>query len=168
MKRWIPAIAFLICLSFFFIFFERERGYDIGFKISENSFMDDVKIIQNREGTTKLTLSAEKAIFVTDNDIKLDKLTMTFPERDLTLTAKGGIYNLKKRDLKIDGDINAYTKDYQIIADTILWDSSKNGIISDKKIKIVGKKFIAEGDSLEATADNATLRRNVKAVFYGK
>jgi LPS export ABC transporter protein LptC len=168
MKRWLPIGASLVILALFLIFLNQEKDYDIKSAISENAFMDNVSIIQRKEGAIKLALSAEKAIFVTNHDIELNKLSMEFPEKGLILNANSGIYNIETKNLKIDGTINARTKDYQVIADTILWDSTKNEIVSNKKIKIIGKKFFAEGDSLEATADRATLKRNVKAIFHGK
>jgi lipopolysaccharide export system protein LptC len=130
--------------------------------------MDGVSITQRKEGVVKWILNAEKAMFLTDNDVKLDKLKIIFPEKELTLTSNGGMYDIEKRNLKIDGNINASTKDYEIVATTLFWDSSKNEILSDEKVKIRGKKFFAEGDTLTATADKATLNKNVKAVFYGK
>jgi lipopolysaccharide assembly outer membrane protein LptD (OstA) len=168
MKRWLPIGTSLVIFTLLLIFFNQEKDYDMTLRIGENSFIDNVNIVQKKDGVVKLALIAEKAIFINDYDVELNKLSIEFPEKGLTLTANNGIYNIEKRNLKISGNISAYTKDYQIIADTVLWDSAKNEIVSDKKIKIIGKKFFAEGDSIEATADKATLRNNVKAIFYGK
>jgi lipopolysaccharide assembly outer membrane protein LptD (OstA) len=130
--------------------------------------MDEVSITHKKAGLVKWILNSEKAVFLTNNDVKLDNLKIIFPEKDLTLTSNGGMYDIENRNLKIDGNINAFTKDYEIVANTLFWDSSKNEILSDERVQIVGKKFFAEGDNLTATPDKATLNKNVKAVFYGK
>ncbi len=107
--------------------------------------MDEVSITQKKAGLVKWILSSEKAVFLTNNDIKLDKLKIIFPEKELTLTSNGGMYDIENRNLKIDGNINAFTKDYEIVASTLFWDSSKNEILSDEKVQIVGKKFLQKG-----------------------
>lgn len=167
MKKGFIIAIFIFALGLI-LYADYEKEYDVKIRISESSFMDNVSITQRKNGITKLFLNAEKAVFTSENEVQLNGLKMTFPEKGLTLFSNWGLYNLKTKDLKIDGDIKAYTRDFEIFADNLLWDSSRNEIISDKRIRIVGKNFSAEGDSLEAMSEKATLRENVRAIFYGK
>lgn len=150
------------------VYLNQEKEARFKLSVSDNSYMDDVSITQKKDGKVKLALNAKKAVFITNNDVMLADVKIVLPEKSLTLTSKEGMYDIESRNLKIDGNINASTKDYDIVADAIIWDSSRNEIFSDKKVRIIGKKFFAEGDNLTATSDKAILNKNVKAVFYGK
>lgn len=168
MKKLLFIVASLFLLTVLIVYLNQEKDAKVKLRLSDNSYMEGVSITQRKEGRVKWILNAEKAVFLTANDVELDKLKIVFPEKELTLTSSSGMYDIEKRNLKIDGNINASTKDYDIVANTLFWDSSKNEIFSDKKVQIMGKKFFAEGDTLTATADKATLNKNVRAVFYGK
>ncbi len=150
------------------VYLNQEKEARFKLSVSDNSYMDDVSITQKKDGKVKLALNAKKAVFITNNDVMLADVKIVLPEKSLTLTSKEGMYDIESRNLKMDGNINASTKDYDIVADAIIWDSSRNEIFSDKKVRIIGKKFFAEGDNLTATSDKAILNKNVKAVFYGK
>lgn len=150
------------------VYLNQEKEANLKLNVSDNSYMDDVSITQKKDGKVKLALNAKKAVFITNNDVMLADVKIVLPEKSLTLTSKEGMYDIESRNLKMDGNINASTKDYDIVADAIIWDSSRNEIFSDKKVRIIGKKFFAEGDNLTATSDKAILNKNVKAVFYGK
>jgi hypothetical protein len=148
------------------LFSEREGDFKPKVNLSDNSYMDGVGIVQRKQGVVKWTLGSKKAIFLNENDVKLVGLTITFPEKGLTLNSDGGMYDIEKRNLKIDGHISAATKDYDIVTPTLFWDASKNELTSDQKVHIIGKRFYVEGDDLNATNDKATLNKNVKAIFY--
>lgn len=168
MKKLLFVCASFFLLAVLIVYLNQEKDAKIKLGPGDSSYMDEVSITQKKAGLVKWRLNAEKAVFLTSNYVKLDNLKIIFPEKELTLTSNSGMYDIENRNLKIDGNINAFTKDYEIVASTLFWDSSKNEILSDEKVKIVGKKFFAEGDNLTATTDKATLNKNVKAVFYGK
>lgn len=168
MKKLLFVCASLFLLTVLIVYLNQEKDTKIKLHLGDNSYMDEVSITQKKAGLVKWILNAKKAVFLTNNDIRLDNLKIIFPEKDLTLTSNGGMYDIENRNLKINGNINAFTKDYEIVASTLFWDSSKNEILSDEKVQIVGKRFFAEGDAMTATTDKAILNKNVKAVFYGK
>jgi LPS export ABC transporter protein LptC len=165
-------ILFLSVAVFLFtilaVYLNQDKDAVTKLRLGDNSYMDDVRITQKKEGVIKWILGAKKAVFVTSNDVKLADLKITFPEKELVLTSNEGMYDMESRNLKIEGNIKASTKDYDIVATTLFWDSTKNEVFSDEKVYIVGKKFFVEGDNLTATADKARLDKNVKAVFYEK
>ncbi len=160
-------LVVFICFSIVIILFSnREGSFNTKVNLSENSFMDDVHIIQRKEGVVKWTLGSKKAIFLNENDVKLNGLKITFPEKGLTLNSEGGMYDIEKRNLKIEGRIKASTKDYDILTDKLFWDASKNELSTDQRVRIIGKRFYVEGDDLVSTNDVAKLNKNVKAIFY--
>jgi len=165
------SLLFLATAALFGViaFFLNQEG-DVRAKLvlAEQSYMEDVSIVQRREGVVKWMLSAKKAVFLPDDDVKLADLQIRFPEKDLVLRSSNGVYNTESRNLKIDGEIKATTKSYDIRAKTLFWDAKKNEIVSDQPIQIVGQGFTVDGDDLVATTDKAKLQNNVRAVFNGK
>ncbi|GER93912.1 LPS export ABC transporter periplasmic protein LptC [hot springs metagenome] len=168
MKKILFVFASLFLLTVLIMYVDQEKDTKVKLRVEDNSYMDKVSITQKKAGLVKWILNAEKAVFLTSSDVKLDNLKIIFPEKELTLTSSSGMYDIESKNLKIDGNINAFTKDYEIVASTLFWDSSKNEILSDEKVQILGKRFFAQGDAMTATTDKATLNKNVKAIFYGK
>ncbi len=166
MKRIIFLLVFICFFAVVALFYDKEGDFKPKVNLSGNSYMDGVSIVQRKEGVVKWTLASKKAIFLNENDVKLLGLTITFPEKGLTLNSDGGMYDIGKRNLQIDGHICASTKDYDIVTPTLFLDASKNELTSDQRVKITGKRFCIEGDDLNATNDKATLNKNVKATFY--
>lgn len=157
-------------LTLIIVYFLQDGDYKPKFQLSDNSYMENVQIIQKRAGETRIIVKAEKAIFETETDVKMVALNLYFPEKELTLTAKNGQFNTTTKDVVIEGDIRAVTKGVDIETNKLFWDGKKSELISEDKVVIVGKSrgFYMEGDSLSAHGDKATLRNNVKAIFKGK
>lgn len=134
-------------------------------RFSGTSFMEGVRIAHMTGGALRWELRADRAVFVDKEDVKLEGVKIRFPERDLSLTSSEGLYKVDSRNLTIQGDIRASTADYDIAAESLSWDASKNELVSDKKVTIKARTFTVEGDTLKANADGAELKSNVKAVF---
>lgn len=165
-------LLFLLA-TFFFLGvtgFYLSQDFSMKPKISlgDQSYMDEISITQKKDGAVKWALNAKRAEFLNNSDVKLAGLKISFPEKGLVLTSEGGLYNIEDKNLEISGHINASTKDYEIVAARLYWDATKNELLSDDKVKIVGRKFALEGEGLVATKDKAKLNSNVKAVFGGK
>ncbi len=127
--------------------------------------MDDITIIHRKEGIIKWMVDAKKAVFANANEVTLQGLKITFPEKKLVLNSDSGVYNPTTQGIKIEGNIKAETNNYAINALNLSWDPVKNELSSDRKIQIVGKEFVIEGDELSASADKAKLNSNIKAIF---
>ncbi|MFO0752633.1 MAG: LPS export ABC transporter periplasmic protein LptC [Thermodesulfovibrionales bacterium] len=168
MKKALFLLALLLFVGVLAIYSYKEGDMKAKVRLGESSFMDDIRITQKKEGAVKWIVQSKKAVFVTDNEVKLTSVQIRFPEKDLSLTSERGAYDIGRRNLTIEGNIRASTKDYDIIASTLFWDSSKDEILSDREVRIVGKRFFVEGGALVATADSARLHNKVKAVFNGK
>lgn len=168
------------------VYLNQGRFFKPDLQVGMDSYMNDISFLQKRDGEIKWQLKAKSAVFLDshsptadsrqqhlgtrlgDNDVKLFDLKMTFPEKNLVLTSDHGIYDIESRNLMIKGNIKASAPDYDILAATLFWDSSKEEIFSKERVRIVGRNFIIEGDGLTATTDKARLNHNVKAVFHGK
>ena len=168
MKKVLFLLSGVGLLAILTLFFFQDSDIKGRVHIGENSYMEDVSISQKKGGVTSFTVSAQKAVFLTATEVKLTALKVFFPEKSLTLTSDSGSYNTESKDIRIEGNIKASTKDYDIITTRLHWDPAKNVLLSDDRVRIVGKKFYLEGDGLTATTDAATLHKNVKAVFDGK
>ncbi len=167
MKRLVFIVVSLVLFVVVALYVNQDRDMKLKIRLADQSYMDDVRITQKKDGAVAWALAAKQAVFADANDVRLSDITIEFPQKELTLTADGGRFNIEKRDLRIDGNIRASTDDYNISAESLLWDSSKNELVSDKRVSITGKKFHIEGDTLRATKEKATLENNVKAVFEG-
>jgi len=168
MKRLVYLFAVVFLFSALTAYLIQDNDTNTKLLLDDNSYMDDVSIIQKKKGSAQWMVNAKKAVFLNNTDVMLSDLKIIFPEKGLTLTSDKGLYDIESRDLEIEDNVNAFTKDYEIAAAKLRWDSSRNEIISDERIQIKGKKFFMEGDSFKSSADKAMLNKNVKAVFYGK
>ncbi|MBA4349322.1 MAG: hypothetical protein C0415_04965 [Thermodesulfovibrio sp.] len=169
MRKKVLFLFSSICLLAVLVFYlNQEKDIKPKLRLEGGSYMDNASITQRKDGMVKLIVNAQRAFFINEKDVKLTNMEIVFPEKELTLKSDGGMYDMSSRNLDIMGNIKASTKDYDIIATKLFWDSSKNEIFSDTRVEIVGRKFFAEGDNLTATGDKAILNKNVKAIFYGK
>jgi len=168
MKKVLLLFSAVGLLAIVTLFFFQDSDLKGRFRLGDNSYMEDVSIVQKKGGATSFVVNAQKAIFVNASDVQLTALNMFFPEKAMTVTADSGSYNTETKDLKIEGNIKAKTKDYDIVTKKLHWDAVKGLLVTDDKVTILGSRFYVEGDDLTATNDSATLHKNVKAVFNGK
>jgi len=168
MKKILFIFPFLFLLAIIAVYLNQEKFLGPSLELGMDSYMNDVSILQKRDGEVKWELKAKKAIFLNDNDVNLSDLKITFPENDFVLTSERGMYNIENRNLTMEGNIKASTNDYVILAATLFWDSSNEEIFSEERVRVVGRNFVVYGDGLTATTDMARLNNNVKAVFYEK
>lgn len=168
MKSIVLLSAAVFLFAVITVYLIQDKDTNTTLRFDNNSYMDDVSIIQKKKGTLQWIANAKKAVFLNNTDVMLSNLKIILPEKELILTSDKGLYDIESRDLKIEDNINAFTKDYEIVATKLHWDSSRGEIVSDERIQIKGKRFFIEGDALKSSADKAILNGNVKAVFYEK
>lgn len=168
MRKVLFLLAAFLLFAVSVVFFNQNTNMQVKITPDDKSFMDNVRIAHRKSGVFKWSLNAQKAVFVTGSNISLEGVEMYSPEKGLKLVSDTGFYDMDNKNFKIAGNIKAAGKNYDIIASALVWDSAKNELVSDDKVKIIGKKFYVEGDMLEARDDKAKLNRNVRAVFNGK
>lgn len=158
------SIFFLLTVLFFST--EKEAEKDI--LLAKNSFIDGLKVINKKDGNKVWTLSAERADIIESEDkAMLTNVSMTIEDKGMTIQAPDGVYDLAQRDLLLNGQITAITKDYTITADSVKWSQSREEIITKGNVRIEGKKFKVEGSGLEADSEQKMrILKDVKATFY--
>lgn len=158
--------------SIFFLlvvfFFSTKRAAEKDILLAQNSFIDGLEIINKKDGNKVWTLSAERAdIMESEDKALLSNISMTIEDKGMTIQAPDGVYDLAQKDLSLNGQIIAITKDYTITADSVEWNQSREEIIAKGNVKIEGKKFNVEGSGLEAdSGQKMRILKNVKATFY--
>jgi len=167
MKKVLFTIAACILFAIIALYVNHDRDIRVRLVLADQSYMEDVKMVQRRDGVPKWTLNAKRAVFVTEQNIEMSDLAITFPEKKMVLNSEKGMYNTDSKDLLIEGNIKASTGTYDIITTTLLWNGTRNELTSNQKVQIVGKRFVVEGEDLVATTDKARLQKNIRAVFYG-
>ncbi|MCX7913389.1 MAG: hypothetical protein N2511_02250 [Thermodesulfovibrionales bacterium] len=159
------AISFLLVIIIVVIYSLQNQETKVTLIFDSTPQLEDLIVKHQREGMVKWLVTAKKAILTDSNNLLLEDLEISFPERDFILFSKGGIYNLVDQSLKIEGQIRALTKNYVIDAVSLSWDPKAGLLSSDKKIVIEGKDFSIEGDEFSASSSKAFLKNNVKAIF---
>ena len=169
MKKLLFIFAGFGLMAVLTFYYFQDSDFKPKFRLSDNSYMENVVITQKKAGETRLVVNAEKAIFESETDVKLLALNVYFPEKGLTLTSESGRYNTVNRDIVIEGDIKANTKGYDIVTNKLYWDGKKAELLSNDKVVIVGKNrnIYIEGDKMTAHDGKAVLHKNVKAIFKG-
>ncbi len=165
-KKLLFAGSIFFLLAVFFFGTRRETEKDI--LLAQNSFIDGLKIINKKDGNKVWTLSAERAdIMESEDKAMLTNVSMTIEVKGMTIQAPDGVYDFAQRDLSLNGQITAITKDYTITADSVKWNQSKEEIITKGNVRIEGKKFNVEGSGLEAdSGQKMRILKDVKATFY--
>jgi LPS export ABC transporter protein LptC len=170
MKKVLFVLAGMGLLMLIAVYYFQDSDFKPKYRLSDNSYMENVNIIQRKAGETRIVVDAEKAIFETETEVKLVALKLYFPEKELHLTSESGHYNASTKDVVIEGNIKANTKGYDIATNKLYWNAEKGELFSENRVTITGKNrgFYMEGDKLSSHGDKATLRKNVKAIFRGK
>jgi LPS export ABC transporter protein LptC len=132
------------------------------------TFMEDVVVTNKREGVSQWAVSTRKAWLSEDGkSARMDSVTVVIPDREMTIVADSGIYNMETMDLTLSGNINAATDDYTIKADSAELSGDRDEISSDGMVVVEGKGFRVEGTGLRAGSENgARLLGDVRAEFH--
>ncbi|HBR21401.1 MAG TPA: LPS export ABC transporter periplasmic protein LptC [Nitrospiraceae bacterium] len=168
MKNKILLILSLLLLSFVFLFFGNNKGLEKDLLVKGGSFIEGLKIIHKKNGTSMWALNASRADIMEGSDrVKLNDVVLTVENKDMTIYSPEGFYNMESRDLTLNGKIKAVSKEYTIITESVEWNQSKGEIKTKEDVKIESKKFNVEGSGMEADSEEKVrILKNVKATFY--
>ncbi len=168
MKKVLVIALSVLLFSVLFLMLRtgREKAGDL--QIKGSSFIEDIRILQKKNGMTVWTLTANKADFVEGEDkAKMSDITMVIQKKNVVLHADRGIYNLSERSFATDSIVNAESKDFRIKADSIDYDVASGKIRTDGKIEVEGKGFRVEGKGMDAeTGQKVRVLNDVKATFH--
>jgi lipopolysaccharide assembly outer membrane protein LptD (OstA) len=167
MKKVLLGVLSIVLFGSIILMLRSGREFSSDLQIKGGSFIEDVKILQKKDGTTVWTINAKTAMFSEEGDsAELNDIHMLLQKNGVELHADKGIYNLSERSFTTDSIVQAHAKDYKITADAVDYDVSSGRIRTDGKIKIEGKGFKVEGKGMKSdTGQRVTILHDVTATF---
>ncbi len=169
MKKFVMIGLSVLLFSSLFLMLRTGKENIGDFQIKKrNSFIEDIKILQKKNGVTVWTLTASKADFTGSEDkAELSNINMVIQENGVVLQADKGVYNLSDRSFTTDSIVKAESKNYKIKADSIDYEVTSGKIETDGRIKVEGKGFRVEGKGMKADAEQKVrILNDVKATFH--
>jgi len=169
MKRSL-LVAFSVALFFLFFFMVKdEREMKLQVRQAGDSFIEGLRIINKKNGSSDWVLTAARADFA-DNGrtAHLTDIRVSVENRGLTLRADKGLYNMADKTLFAEGKATAIAKGYAVTADRVKFDSRSEKIRSDGNVNVESKKFNVRGKGMDIDNAKQTMRiyGDVKATFY--
>jgi lipopolysaccharide assembly outer membrane protein LptD (OstA)/cbb3-type cytochrome oxidase subunit 3 len=167
MRKVFLAVLFLTLLLGIFFMLKMGRQSDMDLQVKGSSFLEDVRIVQKKKGSTVWTLKAEKAAFPDGEDkAELHAVHLAIPENGLLLYTDKGTYNFPEKSFTADTIVKATGENYHITADSLDFDISSSGIQTEGRVYLEGKGFSLEGEGMQAGKEQKVrILRNVKAIF---
>ncbi len=167
MNRVLLILISFLLISGLFLAFKSGKENIGDIRTKSSSSIEDLKIIQKKNGNTLWTLTAKNAdIIEKESMAELKDITLVLSQQDVSIHAGKGIYNFKDKSFTTDSAVKAEGKKYKILADSIDYEISSGDIKTDGEIKVEGKGFSIEGKGLQ-TESNQKVRvlKDVKATF---
>lgn len=165
--------VFLIGLSVLFfssLFFMLRNGRDMigDIRTSADSFLEDIRIVQKKDGVTTWTLTASKADFREgEHKAELSDIALRIEENGMVLHADTGIYDLSNQSFSTDETVKAFGKDFSLSADSLDYEVSSGELTTGGKIRVEGKGFSVEGTGMHADSEQkVNILNDVKATFH--
>ncbi|MBU4321026.1 MAG: LPS export ABC transporter periplasmic protein LptC [Thermodesulfovibrionales bacterium] len=168
MKRKSLLVLSLLSLLALFLLLGNSRELDKTLLLKGGSFLEGLKIVHKKNGTSMWTLNASRADIIEGSDrVKLNDVVLRVENKEMTIYSPEGFYNMESRDMTLNGKIKAVSKGYTIITESVEWNQSKGEIKTKEAVKIESKKFNVEGVGMEADSEQKVrILKNVKATFY--
>jgi LPS export ABC transporter protein LptC len=137
-------------------------------RVRGNSYMENIRILQKKNGITLWTFNAKKADFIEgEGKAKLSDINMLIEKNGVVLYADKGIYDLTEQSFTTDSAVRADSKDFTITTDSIDYDVSTGKIKTNGQVKLDSKRFRVEGKGMQADSENKVkILDDVKATFY--
>lgn len=144
----------------------KENGGDI--QIKGGSFIENLTIVQKKNGQALWTLTASKAEFKENEDkTELSDINLVMEKDHITIQADKGLYDLSARSFTTDSAVKARSRDYRITADSIDYEAASGMIKTQGRIRLESKGFRVEGEGMKSEADNkVSILNDVKATFH--
>lgn len=158
----------LILFSLLFLMIRDGKDIDRDFKLHGNSFIDDIRIIQKKNGEKLWTLYAKRADFLKGEDkAQLSDMSLVMQKNDVVLYTDRGVYDLSDKSFTTSLLVRAQAKDFLITADSIDYDISTGKIETDGRVVLDSENIRIEGKGLKtATGETIKIFDDVKATFY--
>lgn len=158
----------IIAISAIFLYMRSEKTGRIDLQIKGDSYIEGLKIVNKKNGTTEWVLLADRADLSKDGkDAQLTKIEVQLKQQGITVLADSGHYNIDTKKITVDGEIHAKNSNFSIVTREIDIDSIKGTLETEGEVKIEGKNFNLQGRGLAAENNEQKVRvlKDVKAVF---
>jgi lipopolysaccharide assembly outer membrane protein LptD (OstA) len=167
MKQVLMIGLSVLLFSSFFLVLRAGRENSGDLQVKSTSFIENIKILQKRSGTTVWTLTAKKADFKEGGDkAELSDVNVFIEKSKVSLRADKGLYNLAERNFTTNSMVDAVSKNYRMSADSIDYETSSDKIKSEGRITLEGKGFRVEGEGMKAQGNKkVSILNDVKATF---
>ncbi|KWT75015.1 LPS export ABC transporter periplasmic protein LptC [Candidatus Magnetominusculus xianensis] len=168
MRRIIP-IVLIAAATIMFAYFTSQEIYSVK-KISivpGNSYLEGVKIVHSAESVIKWTAAVEKiSIIKTGETAELTNIQFNVPDKDVTMKAGNGAYDVKNNSIELIGDVIANNKEFIVKSKDIKWDFNTEAMKSTNEVVLTGKNVMVRADSIETFAgEKLQLSGNVTVVY---
>lgn len=133
-----------------------------------DSFLEDIRIVQKKDGVTTWTLTASKADFREgEQKAELSDIELRIEKNGMILHADRGVYDLSTQSFSTDETVKASGKDINLSADSLDYEVASGKIRTDGKIRVEGKGFSVEGTGMQADSEQkVNILNDVKATFH--
>lgn len=168
MKRWSSLTAIVLATVFFTILgYKENKTLYQAVLLESRSYMENIVIEQKKDGQEKWSAQIGRATLMDNRkDVLIEDVVFTSKEKGIRVKAKSGVYDIKKNNVTITGDMTAYRGDVEIQSKGMSFDLATETIQSDKEVIISSDKITARADSVEALKDERIrLSGNVTVVF---
>lgn len=166
MKKWLLGAVLCVLLGSF-VMLRAGRESPGNPQTSMSSFLEDVTIVQSRDGTAVWTLTARRAdVLEEENVARLHSIAFTLPENHLTLTADEGAYDFSTQSFSTASIVEGRGDSFRITADSLDVDVSSGMIRTPGPVRLDGKAFSLEGRGMEAgRGETVRILGDVRATF---
>jgi LPS export ABC transporter protein LptC len=167
MKRFLLLGLSVLLGIILFTISRNSKGLIGDLKVRGNSYIEDIRILQKKNGITLWTLNAKKADFIEgEGKAKLSDINMVIEKNGIVLYADKGIYDLIGQSFTTYSAVRADSKDFTITADSIACDVSTGTINTNGRVELDSKKFRVEGKGMQTDSDKKVkILDDVKATF---
>ena len=137
-------------------------------QIKGESFIEGLKISHKINGKTFWVLTAKRADILENGDMAyLSGIEMFIEEKDMSIYADRGNYDMKSKNIVIDGPLKAKTPAYSMTTENAEIDTAAGTMKTNEYVKIEGKKFNLQGKGMNIDNNEQKVRiiNDVKATF---
>ncbi|GAB4484979.1 MAG: hypothetical protein OHK006_10270 [Thermodesulfovibrionales bacterium] len=154
---------------FVFLLVSGDKTGRIDVQVKGDSFFEGLRIVHKRQGEEQWLLTARRADLSKDgSSASLSGIEMKIPDKQITIRAETGRYDMNSKRVSIDGEISASNPDYAITTSGIEIDSAAGTLATDQNVSVQGKRFLLTGKGMriDKNAQQVRILQNVKATFH--
>lgn len=168
MKKGFMIGLSIVLFSLILLMIHDRRDMSGDLQIKGNSFIENITIIQKKDGEPLWTLHAAKADFFKGEDkAELHDMSLLMEKNNIVLYTDRGVYSLSEKRFTTDQVVKAQAEDFLITADSIDFDISAGTIETSGRVELESENITVTGKGLKKTAGQTiTIYDDVKATFY--